>query len=151
MKRLFIVRPLLLILLCLCISCGKANPTGYDPSEPTKGCSANAAEIQVGDGFMRILCGCQGSGEENGKIFPYPGNLTCHLGANQSVVFFNFIGIRSNHQIIADGSTPFHSTPVVTPSVLRPGFVYGVTFASGFSTFPFKDAFSGMKGEIVFP
>src|SRR5690349_7205970 len=81
-------------------ACGSPPPgVTVVTQETVQGCGPGMAVIQVGDGFLMPLCGCQGAGEANGTVFQVSNPLTCHLSGQTSVVFL-FTGTQLWHQIV---------------------------------------------------
>jgi len=142
-----------ILALAASFGCGQATPPSLKNTVAPSAskCAANSASIMVGDGYLSTICGCTGSGEANGTVFSTPGNLTCHLAANSTVVFFYFQGTVLKHQIESKGPNTFTSSPVSDPKSNYPIRVYAVTLNQAAKTYSFIDAFSGMTGQIIMP
>jgi hypothetical protein len=131
--------------------CGSmSNPPGTIDASLTN-CSPGVAQIQVGDGFFRIFCGCTFPGEAAGTVFPAPGRLTCHLPTNNSQVIFYFLGNVMKHQIIPVGPTTFAPSGLSDPNSDMPIRAHTVSFQTAATTYSFQDVISGMTGQIFVP
>jgi hypothetical protein len=135
----------LLILACAPIQKQAAT---VEPAETN--CQTGSAAVLVEDGFLRTLCGCQLATEAPGTVFPNPSNLTCHLSPNTKTVFFYYSGTNLRHQIIPSGNNQFVASPLSDPTSNAPIRAHTVTFSSA-GTYPFIDAYTGMRGEIIVP
>ncbi len=128
--------------------CGQATSSS---SGSSLSCSAaNQAHIQVGEGFLTPLCGCNGPGEGAGTIFSRGQVLTCHLAQPNTQVIFQFGKAVNPHQIVPSG------TPSLTPTPWVPGrgvvpLAYPVYFGQSATTYSFQDATTGMTGQIIVP
>ncbi len=114
-------------------------------------CAPNVAQIQVGDGFFRILCGCTAAGESSGSLFSSSTRLTCHLPTQDSRVYFFFLNNVQPHQIVGQNPSSFIPSTVVDPSAGMTQWVHVVQFPQASSTYPFQDVFSGITGTIFVP
>ena len=131
--------------------CGStSNPPGTIDAASTR-CNSGVAQISVGDGFLRIFCGCTGPGETAGTVFSTPGRLTCHLPSSNSQVFFYFLGTVLHHQIVPNGSNKFPSSPVSDPSSSSQVRSYAISFPQAATTYDFQDIYGGMTGQIFVP
>ena len=73
--------------------CGQSTVDAPSISAASTACASHTAEILVGDGYLETLCGCTGTEESAGKIFPSGTPLTCHLGARSDTLFFFFLAL----------------------------------------------------------
>jgi plastocyanin len=124
-------------------SCVSTTTSGNSSS----GCASGLAQIQVGDGFLEILCGCQ---EAGGVVVGTPANITCTVPSG-TVVLFLYLGTELEHQIVSSGGLSFPSSSVSNPQDPNPIRTAAAQFtASG--TYDFQDAFNqGIQGKIVVP
>lgn len=129
-----------------------ANPS-LSPSATA--CTANTAQIGVGDGYLQNLCGCGGT---PGQIISPPQTLTCNVSATGTTVFFHYLGTRLTHQIApagaagGDGSaTAFVMSPISDPADKSPVRAHAIQLtASG--TYSFVDLYTPqLKGSIIVP
>lgn len=110
-------------------------------------CTGGEAQIGVGDGFLQFLCGCTG-GSPTGTTLPAPANLTCHVPSG-TTVFFQYIAIQDQHQIINSSGNFFPSGPIINPPAV--GQVSDATFTAT-GTYGFQDAFNNaLQGSIIVP
>jgi hypothetical protein len=137
--------------LLLLASCGDRSATGLARIDAASTqCPSGTAAIQVGDGFLRILCGCTGASETPGVVFPAPGNLICHLPQNPTpAVFFYFQGITLRHQIIPTGAETFPASPIMNPGSNLVS--WGSILPKPATTYSFIDTISGMTGQLIAP
>ena len=100
------IRPIqfIKIISILGLSACNAIKTGGGSS---KSCEGNSVQIQVYDTFASRVCGCT----EGAGSFSTPGSFTCTVKIG-ATVYFNFIGINQQHQIITSNA----SSQVVNPS-----------------------------------
>jgi hypothetical protein len=75
------------MMLLLSQGCGLVGNSGS-----TATCSTGTAQIGVYDGTLQKICGCL-------EAAGYSNNITCTVSAG-TVVYFNFIGISNDHQIV---------------------------------------------------
>ncbi len=139
---------ILLPILLLSLGCGQdytLNPTGIGQ---TASCTAGVAQIQIGDGYTRILCGCKL--EASGSLFRPGETLNCTVDPGAQVVF-RFETAQSYHQIIpAPGSPSF--LPMAPRLADNPNAqsAYVVTFSTPATTFRFIDGYMPeLKGNII--
>lgn len=110
----------------------------------SRACAAGSALIQVGEGFLNLECGCA---EGAGVIVAQGTSATCTVNVGTQLVF-NFLGIKTRHQIVGEGSPDLGASSVVTPANAgtRP-FVAGLPAVG---TYGFRDAFNtSIFGQIV--
>lgn len=110
-------------------------------------CPSGAAQINVTDGFLRIICGCA---EAAGTIATPPTTLTCTVPAG-TTVFFYYEATTLRHQIIPTGSPSFVPSPINDPKDIRSMRSHAVKLdASG--TYPFADAMNTtINGQLIVP
>jgi hypothetical protein len=107
-------------------------------------CTAGQAQISVGEGFLRRVCGCQ---EGVGRIDP-PSAADCTITAN-SVVFFSYASATSAHQIISQGVPSFPSSAVSDPiSAEIPVRSHAVRFRVT-GDYIYKDSFNAALGGTI--
>lgn len=129
--------------LVLTAGCGNVNNPVNSAAQPK--CDAGTAVIEVQDGFLRNLCGCD---ETAGTLALAGSSLTCTVSTNTLVVF-QFNGATLKHQILSQASPSFVSSPVADPQgeVRVPTYAVKLTSAG---TYSFEDAFnSALAGQIV--
>ena len=128
-----------------CASSNPTDPMAAVPAESTA-CLAGQAQIVVRDGSLQNLCGCA---ESNGQVIStHEGTLTCTVPVG-TVVFFHYIGIQLQHQIISTGAPSFGSSAPAGPGIVRPVVVHTVEFDTA-GSYSFLDAFdNGLNGNIV--
>jgi plastocyanin len=118
-----------------------------DPSGSA--CTTTSAQIGVGDGFIENLCGCTGAGELGKGVQPAPANVTCTVPSG-TTVFFVYMGIETQHQIINNSGSSFPAGQIATPSDPNTHIAAALFSASG--TYNFEDAFdTQIQGKIVVP
>ncbi len=139
------------LMLASSLGCGSSSvvPSAIDPA--LTACGPGEARILVGDGFFQTLCGCVQADEAPGKTFPSPGNLTCHLAKNPSLVLFYYLGTVLSHQIVSSGSNRFAPSPIRNPNDSNPIQVHEVSLSQSATTYEFVDIYSGMTGQIFVP
>lgn len=116
----------------------------------TTSCSAGTAALEVGDSYLRILCGCTGAGESDGRIYPTPGALTCRVANAGTVVFFHYLTTTLPHQIVSTDNG-FVSSGISDPSIPGPVRNHAALFSTASTTYSFKDIYTGMTGQITTP
>ncbi len=133
------------ILATLSTACGNFAQLSVTPTNST--CQANQAQILVGDGFLKNLCGCtQTAGTQVG-----PGtSLDCTVVAG-TTVFFHYIGTRLKHQIAPTTSGSFVISPPRDPDNANSILAHAVTFQTS-GTYGFQDLyFPQLIGQIIVP
>ena len=150
MRRPLLYFLILLLPLLVSAACEPLN-SGFEPqiSAPQTACTSGQAQIEIGDGYQRILCGCA---EPAGAMVPSAGSkdpaLTCTVPSG-TVVFFEYLSTVDRHQIISLASPSFPSSPISDPSDHPPLQIYGATFSPA-GTYLYEDAFEpGTTGQIV--
>jgi hypothetical protein len=138
-----------LVLALSGVGCSGDSPSTQIPLSSTT-CASGTAAIEIGDGYMRILCGCSGTGEVDGRVYSSPGNLTCHVAAAGTLVFFNYLTTILPHQVVSTGGT-FVSSPVFDPTNIMPVRTHAAAMSLAGTTYPFQDIYSGMTGQIITP
>lgn len=129
-----------------------ANSLSQSSSPNATQCSSESVVIQVGDGFLMILCGCTRSDENPGKVFSAPDDhLTCHTAQSKAVVFFNFTGAVLPKKIAFSESTGIGASWVFNPSDASSPKVYSVTLTQPSVTYDFQEVYSNMTGQIIVP
>jgi hypothetical protein len=150
----WLTKGLAFTLFGLTIGCG---PVGNIQSVATANststpCSQGEAQIYVGDGFSRILCGCNGLGEADGTYFGGPAPLTCQLASGNRQVLFLFPGVATRHQIVPSGVNSFVPSMVMGPGSDNSFYIYVATFPQGGLTYSFVDSFNqAINGQIIVP
>jgi hypothetical protein len=121
------------------------------PTPEETACKDGSAQILVGDGFLKAVCGCQGAGE-SGKIYTVSTPLTCHLQDSNSTVFFQLWGAKQPHQFVPTSSTDSHvSTPILNPNSLPALSSTGITFSRGGKSYDYLEIYSGYQLQFVIP
>ena len=126
---------------------------GLDPAATA--CTAGLAQIQVGDGFLEILCGCTSSATGAGVVVSAPiagpTAFVCHVPTG-TVVMWQVLGTQLWHQIEplqVSGGSSFPSGQLIKPEDPDRASVAQFTTPG---TYGFQDAMnSGLQGEIVVP
>lgn len=115
--------------------------------QPSSGCTAGSAEILVGDGYLKNLCGCA---EAAGTLAPAGTSLTCTLSGS-ATVFFHYLGTQLQHQIAPVGTPAFVMSPVSDPLALAPIQVHAIQLSAS-GTYQFQDALnSALSGQLIIP
>lgn len=109
-------------------------------------CQAGLAQIQLADGFSRVLCGCQGI--QNGEAVMPPTVLNCTVNAG-SQVWFRFEASLMPHQILSKGTPSFPHGVLVDPELFPVPPVHSVTFGTP-GIYGFEDAINpSIQGTIT--
>ncbi|MBL7715610.1 MAG: hypothetical protein JNL01_09095 [Bdellovibrionales bacterium] len=109
-------------------------------------CPSGLAQIQLADGFSRVLCGCQGV--TDGQATIPPAILNCTINAGEKV-WFRFEGALGSHWIVSSGTPSFPSSVVVDPEVFPVPPVHAVTFTAP-GTYSFHDGITpSIQGTIT--
>jgi hypothetical protein len=125
-------------------SCGTTEATGIP--DPSRGCPAGAAMISVADGYLETLCGCA---EPAPAYFSSSNHLLCTVTAGTTVLF-NYIDVRSKHQILPVGTPAFPPSPLSNPMDQANMIRVHVIKLDAAGTYSFHDGFDGsLLGEIV--
>ncbi len=128
--------------LGLLAACGTQTPT-LGPSDTA--CSGSMAQLEMGDGYLRNLCGCA---EAAGTTASGGSALTCTIPAG-TTVFFQFGAARTRHQILATGAPELPSGPEIDPVNPLSPKAHAATLTSA-GTYTFRDAFDeSVVGSIV--
>jgi hypothetical protein len=107
-------------------------------------CSPNVANIEVQNGFLRILCGCQ---EAEGSIATNANTLTCTV-APDSLIVFNYAG-TFQHRIVSSGTPSFPSGPIFDPLAEKTTRVHSIQLSAS-GTYSFVDAFDpAISGQVI--
>jgi len=141
---------ILLAFVFLWLGCGSGTSVQKATSPASTACPAGTAQILIGDGFLMPTCGCIGAGE-SGKVYPFPGNLTCHLATSNTQVFFYLWGTQLPHQIVSTGSRSFLSSPVMDSKKTSQLSSFVVSFPLAASTYEFHEIYTGMIGQFFVP
>ncbi len=129
------------VILCL-MGCGETQ--NREITQDSTACPSQTAQIQIGDGYSKILCGCSESAARIDR-----GSTTRCSISKGSTVHFVFSGATTSHQIISTGTPSFSSSPVSDPKDSVPYSVHPVTFSES-GNFIFKDAFDEqIQGAIA--
>lgn len=128
-------------LASLTSSCGPGTPVEASLAATSTSCPAGAAEILVGEGFVKRLCGCT---EASNTLFVSGDSLSCTVAAGTTIFFYYayFAGSSSLHQIESVGSPSFSPSRMTDPE--RPA-VHAVTLSTT-GTYLFRDAFNHAVG-----
>jgi hypothetical protein len=139
--------------MSLLVSCGNAvTPEMGSQIDPAvTQCAPGTAHILVGDGFLRIICGCVQPGQTPGTTFTASDTLICNVAQPSTIVFFSFVGTVLQHQIVPTGPNQFVPTPVSDPANGEPLQVYAVNLPLSSATYNFQDSYSGLTGQIIVP
>jgi hypothetical protein len=141
---------ILLLLSFLEIGCGNTQSVQTVVSLSDTECQSNSAQMLVGDGLLKVTCGCVGSGE-SGKVYALPSNVTCHLSSSSSQVFFYLWGAQTSHQIVPTGTHQFQSTPVLNSKLNSMPSSSAITFPSAGVSYEFKEVYTGFQGQFIVP
>jgi len=135
--------PLLALLLA---SCGlEPSPAIPEVTNANSSCPANAAQIEVSDGFLRSRCGCA---EAITDPVPPPATLTCTVTKDSTVTFL-YVGTETTHQIVSTDTPAFASSPLSDPSDISTIRVHAINL-SIVGTYKFTDSQnSALSGSIV--
>lgn len=141
------MKPKLLLALAMLASLGACKrDTPADPAY-LHGCDGAVAQLQVGEGFMALLCGCN---EGNGVIVVQGGSATCTVALGTRVIF-NFSGVRNRHQIVGEGTPYLGASTVIDPS--QAGHYPLIPFVATLpatGSYAYRDAFNAaVFGQIV--
>lgn len=118
-----------------------------DPSTTTNspsvaGCSTTVAHIEVVDGAMVRLCGCQ---EAANTQFNSGQTLVCTVAPGTSL-YFDFVGITVQHQM---NIISIQATPIMVPDSKNPTQSFPILLNSP-GTYTFYDIFfPTIAGTIV--
>jgi hypothetical protein len=130
------------------LGCSNETNSGVSNSSTSAGssCQALQAQIAVGDGFLRNLCGCAESAGQ--WVEANSGVLSCTVPVG-TTLFISYIGTYLRHQIVPRGTPGFQPSPVSNPKGLPKILTHVVQFSEA-GTYAFEDLFnSGLRGEIV--
>ncbi len=130
--------------LSIFVGCGSSYPS----VSPDTQCGPEVAQIQIGDGFLRIFCGCTQPGENPGAVFRSGQELVCHLPTQNSQVIFYFLNNFIPHQVVSTGPNTFISSSVIQSRSLTS---HVVRFHVPSSTYGFVDSFTAITGKIIVP
>lgn len=134
----------ILLVFGLMPGCG-SSVTSSVQSASTAGCSEQAAQIGVGDGYLTPLCGCK---EVAGTVFFASSLLTCTVSRG-TTVFFQYLGTNLPHQIISTGQPSFMSSPISRPNDPARIRVHAAYFTES-GTYSFQDQMqNGVIGQVV--
>src|SRR5262245_45257887 len=99
------------LLLLSATSCGSGSREPLSTPALETACTPGQAQIAVGDGFQKNLCGCS----EAGGTQAFAGtSLTCTVPAG-TTVFFHYMATLLAHQIIPVGTPAMPASPVSDP------------------------------------
>lgn len=125
--------------------CGSGSSGVPSISESSTQCPNGVAEILIGDGFSKRLCGCS---EAAGVVFGSGSALTCSIPSGTHVFVYTsfFPGYSTLHQFESVGSPSFSSSRISDGTA---PFVSTYTFSTA-GTYQFRDAFNhGVSGSFV--
>ena len=141
-----------ILIMTLFSACGgDVKPLGSLIPQESTGCQNGRAAIEVGDAYLRILCGCQGASEADGTTFGLSGGLTCTLPAGGGVVSFHYLTTTLQRQVLSSGRLAFVSSPLSDPRGNPAVRVHSSSFGPASGTYDFTEAFSGMTGSVIIP
>lgn len=124
------------------MACGAQTPT-VGPSDTA--CSGAMAQIEMGDGYLRNLCGCA---EAAGTTASGGSSLTCTIPAG-TTVFFQFSAARTRHQIVATGAPELPAGPEIDPVNPVSLKAHAATLTSA-GTYSFRDVYdASIVGRLV--
>jgi len=140
--------------LALLAGCGDISSNSNLAASATA-CTANTAQIGIGDGFVQNLCGCGGT---SGQVITPPQSFTCNVSAVGTTVFFHYLGTRLTHQIAPAGAAggagsadAFAMSPISDPTDKTPVRVHAIKLSVS-GTYSFVDLYTPqLKGSIVVP
>jgi len=130
---------------------GDAKPIGTLIPQESTGCPNGRAAIEVGDAYLRILCGCQGANEADGTTFSLSGGLTCTLPTGGGIVSFHYLATTLQRQVLSSGRLAFVSSPLSDPRGNPALRVHSSSFGPASGTYDFAEAFTGMTGSVIVP
>ena len=115
-------------------------------------CAKDVAQINIGDGYSFIACGCMEVGENNGTVLFFEDPLICHLDLAVSKLFFIYLPTnKTMHQITSDNSL-FNSSPLHNPESSNPIYFYYIPIPPTTTSIFYKDLYHpGIRGEIIIP
>jgi hypothetical protein len=129
----------------LAVACGDQGAHDL-PQAASNPCRARTAQILVGDGFQKLICGCQESSER--VIASSSGPATCTVSTG-TVIFFHYLGTQLSHQIVPRDGANFPASPVSDPSAEKTLPVHGFRI-DAVGTYSYADAYdSGINGRIL--
>jgi hypothetical protein len=137
-------RPAALILAALAAALAAGCEGPLSVSDFTDRCTPTTAQLEVGEGFLRIRCGCA---EPSGTVAASGTPLTCTAPAG-TTFFILYAATHQRHQIVPTGS------PAFPPSPMSSGESDGIR-AHAFplatpGTYAFQDLFDGgLTGSLV--
>lgn len=128
----------------LTVSCNQTS-TNSLPGADTF-CAAGSAQIQIGDGYQLILCGCA---EPGGQVIGSgSGTLTCTVPVGTEVFFF-YQATHLTHQLIPSAGSAFPASPLSDPTATLAVTVDAFQPQVA-ETYGYVDAFNaGVVGQIV--
>ena len=133
------------VLTALLAGCGES-VSGARSALAGAGCAEGSALIELGDGFIRSLCGC---GPAAVDPVAAPDTFTCAVGRG-TVVIFDAAGTILQHEVLfEDGPAELPGSPVLGGDPEAVLVRHAVTLDVA-GTYLFKDAFQqGIPGRIV--
>lgn len=134
-------RILLATALCLLAAC----KTSENDPDLAAACAAGNAQIFVGEGYLRLACGCA----EGSNLLVIQGTAATCTVALGTRVLFHFNEARNRHQIVGVGSPSLGASDVVNP----PDELVFAAFAPNLpaaGTYQFRDAFNAaITGQLI--
>lgn len=128
----------LLFLLAALNACGQSLPPDLNH------CAAQNANVNAGDGYFQIACGCS---EAPGTTVASNQSLSCTVPTGTSVNFY-FIKPKEKHQIVPVGTPSFAASQIVNGSS-KSTVIFTVPFPSA-GTYSFQDGFlPTLTGQII--
>ncbi len=128
-------------------SCAQTVPN-LGTAGANQGCTPGTAQLNVGDGFQQIMCGCK---EASAIVTSGSGPVTCTVAVGTSVFFYYQKGSALVHQIVPSQTTQqtFAASPPSDPSdtIALPVYVFQVKLPGSYG---YVDAYdNSISGQIV--
>jgi plastocyanin len=129
------------------LGCGpQASDNLNTPGLADTSCRPGQAQILVGDGSLKNLCGCTETAGE--MVGVGAGPLNCSVAAG-TIVFFLYHATVLQHQIVSTGTPAFISSAISDPKSLLTIHAHPAQFSAA-GTYTYQDAFNlGLTGRII--
>lgn len=139
MKQLHLIHKILpWALAATLLGCAEGNPT---IEGATTKCQSGVAQVQVEDGFFRILCGCA----ETAGTQAISG-LTCTVSLGTKV-FFHYSGTLLPHQLTSS-NPDFGTSPISEPGRMNTARTH-VVHPTAVGDYAFHDLFNAQMTGIL--